>query len=137
MKLLPSLLLAVVALTGLGVAHAADLAGKWTSEFDSQIGPQKYAYEFKAAGDTITGKATFENSMASGEVELKEIKLKGDEVAFTEPLNMGEMSTLITYVGTIAGDELKLTRTVGNFGVEKIVAKRVKAEAKPAPAKVN
>ncbi len=137
MKLLPSLLLAVVALTGLGVAHAADLAGKWTSEFDSQIGPQKYAYEFKAAGDTITGKATFENSMASGEVELKEIKLKGDEVAFTEPLNMGEMSTLITYVGTIAGDELKLTRTVGDFGVEKIVAKRVKAEAKPAPAKVN
>jgi hypothetical protein len=137
MKFLSSLLLAVVALTGVGVAHAADLAGKWTSAFDSQIGPQKYAFEFTAAGDKITGKATFENSMTSGESEIKDIKLNGAEVSFAESMSMGEMSVLITYVGTIAGDEIKLTRTVGDFGVEQIVAKRVKAEAQPAPAKVK
>ena len=137
MKLLSSLLLAVMALTRLGAAHAADLAGKWTSEFDSQIGPQKYAYEFTAAGDTITGKATFVNSMASGSSLIKDIKLNGAEVSFAEPLDLGGMSVLITYVGTIAGDELQLTRTVGDFGVEKIVVKRVKAEATPAPVKAN
>jgi hypothetical protein len=142
MKLLPSLLLAVATLSGLGAAHAADLAGKWTSEFDSQIGPQKYAYEFKAAGATLTGKATFQNSMASGDVDLKDIKLNGGDVSFAEPLDMGGMSVVITYVGTIAGDEMKLTRTVGDFGVEQIVVKRLtteakadaKPEAKPAPA---
>ena len=28
-------------------ANAAGIEGKWTAEFDTQIGVQKYAYEFK------------------------------------------------------------------------------------------
>ena len=35
----------------------ADVTGKWTAEFDTQIGVQKYTYEFKVDGTKLTGKA--------------------------------------------------------------------------------
>jgi hypothetical protein len=44
----------------------------------------------------------------------------------------------ITYSGKIKSDEISLTRTVGDFATEEIVAKRVKdpaPEAKPAAPK--
>jgi hypothetical protein len=34
-------IIAMGALLGALAAHAADLAGKWTAEFDTQVGPQK------------------------------------------------------------------------------------------------
>jgi len=47
-------------LTTLGVfgsLSAADVTGRWKSEFDTQIGHLKYIYEFKADGGKLTGKA--------------------------------------------------------------------------------
>jgi hypothetical protein len=42
------------------------------------------------------------------------------------------MDITVTYKGTIKGDELNLTRTVGDYGTEQIVAKRTPPEkAKP------
>jgi hypothetical protein len=38
-------------------APAADLTGKWQAEFDTQIGRQKYLFDFKVEGDKVTGKA--------------------------------------------------------------------------------
>ena len=38
-------------------SRGADLTGKWRTEFDTQIGKQKYLYELKADGDKVTGKA--------------------------------------------------------------------------------
>ncbi len=108
-------------------AHAAELIGKWTAEFDSQIGTQKYAYEFNKTGDTLTGQATFEHSMGKGTVQLKNLKLDGDKVSFTEPLSMEGNEITISYSGTLAGDELKLTRNVGDFATEQITAKRAPA----------
>jgi len=109
-----------------GLALAAELAGKWTSEFDTQIGIQKYSYVFKTDGDKLSGKATFEHSMGSGEVELQEIKLSGDDISFVEPLKMQDQEIRITYTGKISGDEMKLTRQVGEFATEELVAKRAK-----------
>jgi hypothetical protein len=132
--------LAALTLSSLSLAHAADLAGHWTSEFDSQIGVQKYTYDFKAGGDKLTGKATYDHSLGKGETVLKEIKVTGDDVFFAEDFSAPDVSVHITYTGKIAGDEMKLTRQVGDLATEQIVAKRVKAEAqkpetKPAPAK--
>ena len=140
MKLRPLFALVAMFFAGLSLAHAADLVGKWTAEFDTQIGIQKYVYEFKVSGDRLTGKATFERSTGNGEAELKNIKLSGDDVSFVEPLIMEGNEIAITYTGKIAGDEMKLTRNVGEFATEQVVAKRVKApeakvETKPAPAK--
>lgn len=126
----------VLALSGLSLTHAAELAGHWTSEFDSQIGPQKYTYDFRSEGDKLTGKATYDHSMGKGESTLKDIKLSGDDVSFNEALHLNEMDIPVTYTGKIAGDEMKLTRVVGDFATEQIVAKRAKMDpVKPAPAK--
>ncbi len=140
MKLRKMTALAAMVLTGLSLAHAADLVGKWTAEFDSQVGMQKYVYEFKVLGDRLEGKATFERSTGNGEAELKSVKLSGDDVSFVEPLNYDGNEISITYTGKIAGDEMKLTRQVGDFATEQIVVKRLmapeaKPETKPAPAK--
>ena len=52
-----------------GPAAAADLAGQWRAEFDTQIGLQKYVYTFTAVGDMLTGRASFERENGKGEVE--------------------------------------------------------------------
>src|SRR3982751_2708337 len=97
-------------------AGAADLSGLWNAEFDSPIGVQKYVYEFKKSGATLTGEATHENSLGKGTTPLNDVKVEGDKVSFTEPLTIDGNQITITYSGTLAGDELKLTRVVGTFG---------------------
>jgi len=112
-------------------ASAADLPGKWTAEFDSPIGLQKYVYEFVKSGDALTGQATFDHSLGKGSVQLKDVKVEGDKVSFSEPLTIDGNEITITYSGTLTGDELNLTRNVGDFGSEQLTAKRASA----APAK--
>jgi hypothetical protein len=111
-------------------AAASDLLGQWTAEFDSPIGVQKYVYEFKNSGDALTGEATFDHSMGKGTAPLKNVKVEGDKVSFTEPLTIEGNEITITYSGTLAGDTLTLTRNVGDFGTEQLTAKR--AAAPPA-----
>lgn len=111
-------------------AAAGELAGKWSAEFDSPIGVQKYVYEFKKAGDALSGEATYDHSLGKGTVPLKNLKVEGDNVSFDEPLSIDGNEITITYSGTLAGDELKLTRKVGDFGTEQLTAKR--AGAPPA-----
>jgi hypothetical protein len=78
-------------------ALAADVAGKWTSEFDSQIGVQKYTFDLKVDGEKVTGMF---DAMGS--------------------------SVRIEYKGTVEGDEIAFTRQVGEFATEQIVARRSK-----------
>lgn len=129
---------AFAVVSGFNLLHAGDLTGHWTAEFDSQIGQQKYAYDFKTEGGKTTGKATYEQSMGKGESELGSIKVTGDDVSFTEKLNIQGNEIPITYTGKISGDEMKLHRQVGDFGAEDLVAKRAAAPAaaeKPAAKK--
>jgi hypothetical protein len=114
-------------LTAVATAGSAELLGRWTAEFDSPIGVQKYVYEFRESGDTLTGQATYEHSMGKGTVALENLKLDGDKIAFEEPLTINGDKITITYSGTLAGDELKLTRVVGQFGTEQLTAKRAAA----------
>ena len=107
-------------------ASAADLVGKWTAEFESPIGVQKYVYEFTKSGDALAGKASYDHSMGQGTVELSDVKVDGDKVAFVEQLSVNGMDLTVTYSGTLTGDEMKLTRNVGEFGTEQLTAKRAK-----------
>lgn len=111
----------------LGSVRAADagIAGKWTSEFDSQVGQQKYVFEFKADGEKLTGKASSERQGQKSDVEIKAGKIAKDEVSFTETLKIQDQEIVIEYKGKLAGDELKLHRKVGEFAEYDIVAKRV------------
>lgn len=138
MKLTKMIVIAALFLSGLSLAQSAELAGTWTAEFDSQVGLQKYKYEFKTVDGTLTGKATYERSTDHGTVILKNVLLKGDDVSFSEMVSFDGNDLTITYSGKIKSDEISLTRTVGDFATEEIVAKRVKdpaPEAKPAAPK--
>ena len=65
-------------------------------------------------------------------LELKEGKVDGDKVSFVEMLDFQGNEIRITYTGTISGNEMKLTREVGDFAKEEIVAKREAPPALPA-----
>ena len=106
----------------LSLVSGAELAGKWTSDFDSQIGPQRYIYTFAAEGDKTTGKASFEHSMGKGESQLKEIKVDNDAVSFVETVSLDGMELVITYSGKISAYQMDLKRVVGDFATEQIVA---------------
>ena len=121
-----SLILAVLIAAGLVCAYAADVTGKWTTEFDSQVGPQKYIFDFKADGAKLTGVAISNIGGAEAKTELQEGKINDNEISFVEPLNYQGMELKITYKGTISGDEIKFSRDVGGQGGEQFVAKRVK-----------
>jgi hypothetical protein len=128
------MILAAFALAPLGVLFATDISGQWKAEFDTPIGVQKYVYEFKVDGDKITGKAAYEREQGRGEVDLREIKLSGDDISFMEPLSFDGQEVRIEYKGKVTGDEMKLTRNVGEFATEELVAKRVKEPAAKPPA---
>ncbi len=119
-------LIAALALVVAPLVLAADVSGKWKAEFDTQVGPQKYSFAFKVAGETLTGTASFERMGQTGQVELKEGKVKGDEISFVEPMDFQGTEVRIEYTGKVTGDEIKLTRKVGDFATEELVAKRVK-----------
>ena len=104
-------------------ARAADISGKWTASFDTQIGVQNYTYEFEVKDGKLTGKA----KSANGESAIAEGKVEGDKVTFVENLNFQGMDLRITYTGKIVSDdEIKFTRNVADFATEDLVAKRAK-----------
>ena len=126
MRLRHLILTLVLVLGSAMAALAADVTGTWTAEFDSQVGVQKYVYTFKVEGETLTGQAVAERMGEKSTVTLEAGTVKGDQIAFTEPLDFQGQRVPITYTGTIAGDEIKFTRKVGDFATEELVAKRKK-----------
>lgn len=116
----------VLALAASLAALAADVTGQWTAQFDTPVGVQKYTFDLKVKGEELTGTAAFERMGEKGTVELKEGKAQGDKVTFVEMLDFQGNSLRIEYAGQVAGDEIKFSRKVGDFGTEEFVAKRVK-----------
>lgn len=132
------LVLAAFALAIVGTIRAGDnITGTWKGEFDSQVGQQKYTYEFKADGTNFTGRAVGIRANGTNDVAITEGKISQDEISFVEPLKFNDNDIRIEYTGKVAGDEIKFHRKVGDFAEEDLVAKRVKetdakSEAKPA-----
>jgi len=107
----------------LATTLAADVSGKWTSEFDSPIGRQSYIYEFKVNGTTLTGTAT---QSERGTTEIKEGKISGDDISFVELVTVEGNELRIEHKGKVAGDEIRLRRKVGDIAEYDIIAKRSK-----------
>ena len=116
-------------------ALAANVTGTWKADFDTQIGQQKYTYTLKQDGTNLTGKAAADISGEKHEADLKEGKVEGDTVSFVETLNYQGNDIRITYTGKLSGNELKLSRQVGEFASEEATAKldAASAPAQPAP----
>jgi hypothetical protein len=126
MRFHPLLLTLVLVFAAAARSFAADVSGTWTAEFDTQIGVQKYVFTFKVEGEKLTGEAAAERMGEKSTVTLTGGTVNGDRIAFTEPLNFQGQELAIAYTGTIAGDEIKFTRKVGDFATEELVAKRKK-----------
>ncbi len=104
-------------------ALAGDFNGKWAAQFDTQIGTQKYTFEFHVDGTKLTGKAINEQF---GATDIAEGKIDGDSITFVEPLNFQGNDLRIVYTGKIDGDTIKFTRKVGDFATEELTATRMK-----------
>jgi hypothetical protein len=139
-NIVKSIGLAAFALAFVGTSPAQDtVTGKWQGQFDSQIGVQKYTYEFKADGTNLTGKAFGITDNGTNISAITEGRISTNGISFVEPLKFGDNDIRIEYTGKVSGDEIKLHRKVGDFAEEDLVVKRVKAsdaqpDAQPAAA---
>ncbi|MBN2370597.1 MAG: hypothetical protein JXO72_08920 [Vicinamibacteria bacterium] len=113
----------VLMLVGTGVA--GDVTGKWTAEFDTMVGVQKYAFDFAVEGETLTGEIVADRAGEKEELNLAEGRVSGDRISFVENMTYQGQTVRVAYEGKIAGDEIRLTRDVGGFVQEELVAKRV------------
>jgi enterochelin esterase-like enzyme len=140
---------AVIVVLGLVIAgntQAANVTGTWKAEFDTQIGLQKYIYTLRQDGEQVTGKASSDIGGEKREVELTEVKLKGDEIAFVEILSFQGIDLRIDYNGRVSEDKITFIRKVGDFATEEFVARRAgaadrqpvpDAESSPAPLRFD
>jgi len=127
MKPFPLLRLALFLCLGLvGFVRAADLTGKWQSEFDTQIGVQKYVYTFKVDGEKLTGTASADRGGEKSTVAIQQGKVTAAGIFFVEAVSFQGNDLSIEYTGKMTSDnEIKFTRKVGDFATEEIVAKRI------------
>lgn len=110
--------------------RAAEIAGQWRGDFDSQIGQQTYLFTFQVNEGKITAKATAEAQGQKREVTFQEPKLEGDTLTFFEMRRFQDNEMRIDYTGKVINNEIKFTRKVGDFASNEFVAKR--ADAAPA-----
>lgn len=103
---------------------AADISGIWKADFETQRGTQKYTFHLKQDGTTLTGKANVERAEEKREIEFKDGKIAGDTVSFVELLKVQDREINILFTGKVAGDEIRFTRKVGDFGASEATAKR-------------
>ena len=135
-KTAKTIALTALALAFAGTAGAQDnIAGKWKGEFDSQIGLQKYTFDFKVAGTNLTGRAFGVRENGTNDVAITEGTVTTNGISFVEPLKFDDNDIRIEYTGKLNGDEIKFHRKVGDFAEEDFVAKRVKAGETPSGSK--
>jgi len=111
-----------------GSALAADLTGKWKSEFTGPDGNSRTnVFTFEVKGEVVTGTVT--SSMAPEPAKIEEGTLKGDAISFKVTRDMGGNQIKLSYTGTVKGDEipLKVSADAGGQTFDfDIVAKREK-----------
>ena len=120
----PARLASVLLVLSMIDIRAADVTGRWTSTFTTEIGEEQYTFEFTVRGTTLTGTAKTnllgENTLSDGQVD-------GQTISFVENATFMEMPIRITYTGTMTSeDEIAFTRTVADVVTEKLVARRAK-----------
>src|SRR5436305_294996 len=105
--------LAMLACLMVTSAFAADVDGKWTAAMPGRDGnTQEVTLTFKADGSTLTG--TMSNPR--GEQPIKEGKIDGDKISFSQTFERGGNSMKIVYKGTVSGDTIEFTRSMEGGG---------------------
>jgi hypothetical protein len=84
-------------------AAAADVSGKWNGQVPTRGETVSATFTFKVDGDKLTGSMTG----PQGEVTLDEGKVSGNQISFSTTGGNAK----INFQGTVAGNEIKMTRT--------------------------
>jgi hypothetical protein len=111
------MMLALAALLTVSQAAAVNVAGTWKGTVDTQMGAMVIAITIQE-GSGVAG--TIETSMVSGKIENG--KLDGNHISFELNSEMGKL----TFDGTVAGDEMKLTMVGPSGNKYALNAKRQK-----------
>lgn len=128
MKSRLSLLVAGLALALIAVVQAAgaDVSGKWTAQVPGRNGQtREQTFTFKADGEKLTGSVS---GMQGAEIPIADGKIAGDDITFNVTMNFQGNEVKSSYKGTLAGDEIKFTRSrEGSDQKQEFTAKRVKS----------
>ena len=117
-------LAAALVVVALILVHAADVTGKWSATFETQVGQQVYTFDFVVKGTTLTGDI---KGNLLGESKVENGKVDGQKITFAENGSFMGMPLHLEYVGEMtSADEIKFTRNIEGVGSEELVAKRVK-----------
>ncbi len=81
--------------------RAADVTGKWTATFNTEIGEQSYTYDFVVKGTVLTGTA---KGNLTGESKISDGKVEGDKISFVENVD---------FQGDAVADRVHRTDDVG------------------------
>ncbi len=106
-------------------AWAADVAGTWKAEFETQVGLQKYQFNFQVNDGKVTAKGTAETGDQKRDIEFKDAKLNGDTVTFVETRQIQDREIPIEFTGKVSEKGIEFTRKVGEFGSQQALATRV------------
>ena len=109
------------------LAAAADVTGKWKSEFQAPDGTSlTNEFTVEQTGEALTG--TVISSRTPGvPANIEEGSVKGDAIAFTVTRTFDGNQIKLRYTGTVKGDEIPLKVSIQDAGFEfDIVAKRQK-----------
>jgi len=100
-------LLALAVLSAM-VVSAADVTGKWVAQMPGRDGgTQEITFMFKMEGGKLTGSM----ANAQGTTAISEGQVSGDAISFVVMQSRGGTEVKNIYKGTVAGTEMKLTRS--------------------------
>jgi len=100
--------LVVVACLFALAASAADVSGTYVAQVPGRNGTMETTFKLKADGDKLTGTVVTQR----GEAEIKDGKVAGDTISFSQTFERGGNSMTILYKGKVEGNEIKFTREV-------------------------
>jgi hypothetical protein len=104
-------ILSLIALLGVFsfVAAAADPSGTYKAEMPGRNGAtQTITITLKADGNALTGNI----ANARGEMPISDGKVDGDNISFSQKMNMQGNEIVMKWKGKVDGDTLKLTRSM-------------------------
>lgn len=98
-------------------AAAASLDGKWIAKLERSGGAKgtqtvEFTFDFKTEGSKLTGSVSGGAGRRPVTLTIENGKIEGDRFSFTTVQRSRKGDQKMVWEGTIAGDELKGTRTV-------------------------
>ena len=107
-------------------AFAADVTGKWTTQFDTPNGAITLTYDFKQDGTKLTGSV---QGPTGDPIPIQDGKVDGDKISFTVTYAGPQGEMKITNEGAVKTDEISLTAKIPGMedgGPPPVTLKRVK-----------